>query len=147
MLRGGITLCTWQGHCYKVDCVTLETRQQRGRHLEMILMLVRVDRSPNSGDWEDGIRQGLLFSFDTNRCVFLWLLEHGCWHWSRHQDIYSLSGHGLRCKLLEILLGEVGERGGTENHSRLKMTDYAETAPRRRRKVNKKLADFLHFCI
>ena len=38
-------------------------------------------------------------------------------------------------------------RGGTENHSRLKMTDYAETAPRRRRKVNKKLADFLHFCI
>ena len=29
MLRGGITLCTRQGHCYKVDCVTLETRQQR----------------------------------------------------------------------------------------------------------------------
>ena len=44
MLRGGITLCTRQGHCYKVDCVTLETRQQRGRHLEMILMVVRVDR-------------------------------------------------------------------------------------------------------
>ena len=39
------------------------------------------------------------------------------------------------------------ERGRTENHSRLKMTDYAETAPRTRRKVNKKLADFLHFCI
>ena len=43
--------------------------------------------------------------------------------------------------------GRGGRGRGTENHSRLKMTDYAETAPRRRRKVNKKLADFLHFCI
>ena len=42
--------------------------------------------------------------------------------------------------------GGSGGGEGTENHSRLKMTDYAETAPRRR-KVNKKLADFLHFCI
>ena len=52
----------------------------------------------------------------------------------------------------EMLAARVGwergrGRGGAENHSRLKMTDYAETAPRRRRKVNKKLADFLHFCI
>ena len=52
-----------------------------------------------------------------------------------------------RTEMLAAREREGGGGGGTENHSRLKMTDYAETAPRRRRKVNKKLADFLHFCI